>query len=106
MPIVLIDDDSLVRLTWKVAAKNSSVDFQSFSSLEEFLNQKDQFSSSVTIYIDSNLGNGVRGEVVAEQLHKLGFTQIYLATGYEPGQFGHIPWIKGIVGKDPPFGLR
>jgi hypothetical protein len=39
----------------------------------------------------------------AKDLHALGFSEIYLATGHQASLFGSMPWIKSIVGKEPPF---
>jgi hypothetical protein len=55
------------------------------------------------VYIDSNLGNKVRGENVAKELADLGFQELYIATGYSAENFSHVTWVKGIVGKDPAF---
>lgn len=52
---------------------------------------------------DSNLQNGEKGEEISKTLYDLGFTQLYLATGYQPEKFGQLPWIKQVVGKAPPW---
>lgn len=100
---VLIDDDILVHMTWKMAAREKGVGFLAISTKEEFLRQASALPRDVLIYIDSNLGGGVKGQDVARELSTAGFTNLYLATGYSPDQFGAMPWIKGIVGKDPPW---
>jgi len=52
------------------------------------------------------LGDNIKGEQYAKYLYDRGFTDLYLATGYQPEQFGHLPWIKSIVSKEPPFLLE
>jgi hypothetical protein len=47
--------------------------------------------------------NGIKGEEIAEKLFDMGFNNIYLATGYDADYFSDIPFIRGIVGKSPPF---
>lgn len=101
--IVLIDDDELVRMTWKFAAKKATIQVLTFAQPDEFINLSSQFSSEVKIYIDENLSHGMRGSEVSKRIYELGFQNIFLATGYEPDFVQGIPWIKGIVGKEPPF---
>lgn len=98
---VLIDDDPLVRMNWRTAAKSGGVALRDFASAEEF------FSAGVAdkltpVYIDSDLGGGIKGEDIAVRLKAEGFTEICLETGYTAEQFGHIPWLK-VSGKEPPW---
>jgi hypothetical protein len=100
---VLIDDDPLVRMSWKMVAQQKSKSLLVFSSIDEFREKMKLLDFSTPIYVDSNLGGGIRGEEFALELAQSGFTQIFLATGYRSGDFGQLPGIKGIVGKDPQF---
>ena len=59
--------------------------------------------TETTFYIDSNLANKEKGEVVAKNLYSKGFKNLYLATGYEPNHFDHVTWVKGVIGKEPHF---
>ncbi|MBF0104292.1 MAG: hypothetical protein HQM16_03085 [Deltaproteobacteria bacterium] len=70
---------------------------------DDFFKQADQFSKDTPVYIDSSLGDGVKGEAVAKAIYALGFKKIYLATGYKKDHFGEMPWITDVVGKAPPF---
>jgi hypothetical protein len=103
--IVLLDDDDLVRMVWETSAKNNSLNFRSFSTNEELLNFIKKFSAETLFYIDSSLCDGVKGEDVAKELYKEGFTELYLATGHDPSSFDvdKMPFIKGIFGKEPPW---
>ena len=100
---VLIDDDHLVRMTWERAAEIQVKRFRAFSSPAEFLNLVSEFDLTTPIYVDSNLGDGVKGEEFARVIRQRGFTELYLATGYERNQFPKMPWLRGIVGKNPPW---
>ncbi|HFD2301594.1 TPA: hypothetical protein ACF2PY_003198, partial [Legionella pneumophila] len=51
----------------------------------------------------SDLGNNVRGEDCAKLLFDKGFIDVHLATGHSRDRFSQMPWIKSIVGKEPPF---
>jgi len=59
---VLIDDELVTHLTWKMAVKRSDKRLAYFYSVAEFLEQAAGFDKSVTVYIDSQLGKGVRAK--------------------------------------------
>ena len=99
---VLIDDDPLVRMNWKAAARGNSVKLMVFSSPEEFYAVGD-VSREMDIYIDSDLGGGVKGEEIAKDLKDKGYINICLETGYPLDNFAHLPWLK-VTGKEPPWG--
>lgn len=100
---VLIDDDMLVHMTWKMVAREKGLQVTAVSSREEFMGVCGSLDRSTPVYVDSNLGDGVKGEELAKELHDAGFSNIYLATGYAPETFNPMPWIKGVVGKEPPW---
>ena len=102
-PIVLIDDDSLLRMAWEFAAKKSKKNFYAYSSPDNFKKDIAQFDKKSLIYIDSDLGNNIKGEVFALDLYHLGFTELYLATGYSSELYKNMPWLKSIVGKTFSF---
>ncbi len=100
---VFIDDDEMMRVTWNFAAEEAGKNISTYSSFEEFINRIDTYNKNTIIYIDSDLGNNIKGEECAKHLFDNGFTEIYLATGHLRDRFSHMPWIKTIVGKEPPF---
>jgi hypothetical protein len=100
---VLIDDDSLVHSIWDYAAKSSNKTVDLHFNVESFMKKAQEIDPATPIYIDSNLGNGLRGESVAQDLYRIGFREIYLATGYSADDFEPMDWIKGIVGKEPAW---
>jgi hypothetical protein len=101
--LILLDDNATITGLWEMmalsAGKNILV-FNTIDALEEVLGAID---STTPIYIDSELGQGIKGEEYAQTLFKRGFKELHLATGHEPEDFGHLCWIKEIVGKEPPF---
>lgn len=99
--VVLIDDDALVHSIWRMAARGREL--ETFSHPEPFLRNLDRYAHSTPVYIDSQLGNGLRGEDVAKTVHDRGFAQIFITTGKDPGTFPPMPWVKAILGKEPPF---
>lgn len=101
--IVLIDDDELVRLTWESKAKRQSIDLKTFASYELFLREKSSIGKDVKIFIDSELGNNVKGEEVAALLYKEGFSDISMSTGHSQDRFANLSFLKDVISKSPPF---
>lgn len=102
-PIVLLDDDPLVHLTWKMAAKGKGVELKPFRTAADLLSQIASLDKQAPIYIDSELGCGVKGEDIARQLHEAGFTSLYMETGHPPEEFARLKFLKGVISKDPPW---
>lgn len=100
---VLIDDDELVLATWQLAAETKGRKLSGFRSAETLLAAAKELPRRTPIYLDSDLGNGVEGTKVAQDLHALGFRELYLATGRPPDSLPRAPWIKRVVGKEPPW---
>lgn len=102
---IVIDDDSLIHELWQFAAKRSGKTIVMFYSTEEFLVYCSNVivDRTVTIYIDSNLSNHVKGEVLAKAIYDLGYASIYLMTGEEKHHLKEYYWLKDIQGKMPPW---
>lgn len=98
---VLIDDDDLVRLNWKAAARAKGVDLKVFSSPAEFYAAAD-ISKDARLYVDSDLGAGIKGEDLARDLRDKGYLNICLETGHPAEKFSHLSWLK-VAGKEPPW---
>jgi len=99
---VLLDDDPLVCMNWKMAAKSKDINLEIFKNAADFMARVESLPQDAAIYIDSELGDGIKGEDIAEKLHKRGFTEIALETGHEAARFVHFPWLK-VLGKEPPW---
>jgi FixJ family two-component response regulator len=97
-----VDDDALVRMNWKTAAKVNGISLKIYSNPKEFLAEVGQLPKEVSIYLDSDLGDGVKGEEIAKELHEKGLADITLETGHPPEHFAHLPWLK-VTGKEPPW---
>jgi signal transduction histidine kinase len=78
--IVLIDDNELVRDTWKTLALSVGIPFKDFSNSNEF--SKSDIKHTSHIFVDYNLQieNGVD---VINKLRKLGFQNVVLSTAQE-----------------------
>lgn len=99
--IVLIDDDDLVHMTWKREMSKKGYKLSSYYSVKDFVTDADNFSLNTLIYIDSNLGEGLRGEVLSKEIADLGFNNLYIATGYSADSIEKPVWIKSVLGKKP-----
>ena len=84
-------------------AKEKNKKFLGFYRPVDFIERADEFDLNSKIFVDSNLGNGVKGEEVSKQIYNLGFKNIYICTGYQASEFPEMPWVKDIIGKDPQF---
>ena len=102
--IILIDDDKLIHMSWKLAAQKAEVELVTFFTVDEaleFLEKSEVMPEA--IYIDSQLGHNIKGEIEASRLFDCGFTEIYLASGlkFKPEEIP--PYIKGSITKRAPF---
>ena len=102
---VLIDDDALVRLMWQVAAESTGKRLLALAGGAEFWPQVARLTAAVPIYIDYSLRSQPSGDQLAQQIAAAGFTNIFFQTGHHlPATATEAkPWLRGIVGKDPPW---
>lgn len=101
---VLIDNDSLVRDTWKILAEKNGKAVLVYSGAEALLANIDSIDRTTPIYIDFNLENEqMCGIAVAEELHRRGFRELFLSTGVDPDELPRSDKIKGVRGKEPPW---
>jgi len=101
--IVLIDDDSLVHNTWQYVADKNNEELHSFYNVQDFINVAKKYQKNTPIYIDSNLGNNIKGEVEAKKLYIMGFKDITLSTGQKLDVLPE--WIHSQQGKEYPTEL-
>lgn len=100
---ILIEDNDALRQAWEMDAIQSNNTLYCLERPSEFHRIMDIIAKNTPIYVDSDLGNGIKGELVAKDYFDYGFKNLYLTTGYTKEKFGEIPWIKEILGKDSPF---
>ncbi len=100
---ILIDDDSLIHAAWQLSAQDAGKSLLCFFTVEEFILSSQKICYEVQIFVDSNLGQDVRGEVASEKIFALGFHNISLCTGFSPDEIQKPKWISQVVGKDTPF---
>lgn len=101
--LVFIDDDKTLTRAWEQAAKQAGLRIKTFNRTADFRKILPSLPKTTAIYIDSNLGEAVDGEIFAKELYEQGMLELYLASGHPQEYFGELPWIKDFVGKEPPF---
>ncbi len=99
---IFIDDDEYLTKAWKAQAELDGKKLVVFNSIKEVNTYIDCFSTDTPLYIDSNLGEAIKGEELAKTLYEKGFATIYLCTGMDESEFSNIPWIKKVLGKEYP----
>ena len=101
--LVFIDDDENMRMAWIFAAEEAGEEIYVYSHPDEFTKEMSNYDKNTVIYIDSDFGTDIPGEVYAKEFYDKGFTELHLATGYSADMFKSAYWLKSIVGKEPPF---
>lgn len=100
---VLIDDDALARATWRMTAERLGKRLRVFTTAAEFFQAAGAIDRRTPVYVDSDLGEGVRGEEESRRIHELGFSKIFMATGHPASSFSGHAHLSGVVGKEPPW---
>ncbi|HNT97308.1 MAG TPA: sensor histidine kinase [Elusimicrobiales bacterium] len=99
---VLLDDDPLVHMNWKTAANSGGVELRACRTRAELEAVLPGLPKDTPIYLDSDLGEDIKGEDIAKALRESGFTDLTMATGHDAVKFAHLPWLK-VTGKEPPW---
>ncbi|MBI4350995.1 MAG: HAMP domain-containing histidine kinase [Elusimicrobia bacterium] len=99
---ILLDDDPLVHMNWKLAAKAAGADLKACKAPADLDAAIVNLPKDTPVYIDSDLGDGLNGETIAADLYNKGYSNISMATGHGPEKFAHLPWLK-VAGKEPPW---
>jgi signal transduction histidine kinase len=102
---ILIDDDRLVHACWRSEANSRNKKYLGFSHPEEFLFESNRIHFDSKIFVDSNLGNGIKGEEFSKVIYNIGFKNIFLCTGYPEDSLPDMFWVKKTVGKSPCFDI-
>ncbi|MFZ4402733.1 MAG: sensor histidine kinase [Pseudobdellovibrionaceae bacterium] len=100
---VLIDDDPLIHTVWQMYASEKNKSLITFFSAKEFKEQLNWIDPLSPLFIDSNLADNIKGEVVAKDLFALGFKNITITTGYSADSIAPAPFIRQVLGKEPGF---
>ncbi len=101
--VIHLEDDNILRKSWEISAKEHGIEIFSFSDTVNLLNSIEDFSKNMTFYLDEDLQENMKGHQVAKILFDHGFENIYLSTGYSKEEFKNYSFLKGVIGKEPPW---
>lgn len=101
--IILIDDDRLIHISWKLRARKVNLEIHCYFSVDDFFQNSAELAKDAQIFIDSDLGKGQKGEILSKEIYDKGFTDISLCTGYTDLGISEFSWIKRKITKSPPF---
>jgi signal transduction histidine kinase len=99
MDFILVDNDDLDRMTWGLIAADRGRVIKFFSSIDELKSVADIISREVPIFLDSHLGDGMRGQDFAPKLRKMGFKRIYITTNYADLHGAELPDVNAVIEK-------
>lgn len=77
---------------------------RTFSSMDDFLVAAHLISKATPIYLDSDQGDGERGQDYAPLIREMGFERIVLATAFADLHGTSLPGIDEVTGKQ--YGRR
>lgn len=100
---ILLDDDELVRLTWSMSAAKCNIPLQVFANSDHLISSLANLNKNSSFYIDSDLKEEKSGEDIAAELLAMGYENLYMASGYSADKFSHLKFLKGVIGKSPPW---
>lgn len=107
LDLILIDDEELNRMTWTLWAQTENKKIETFATAEDFLAQVDALPKQAVVFLDSDLGNGKKGQNYALAIKHLGYEKVVLATGYVNSEsLNHLVGIDGVMGKNPTDAVK
>lgn len=106
LDLVLIENEEMHRLTWKIWAKRKGLGILTLVSADEFLLRAARLSKSTPIFMDFNLDNSMTAQNYLPDLRRLGFSEIVLVTSHRELKKEDFLGTKAIIGKDPEFAER
>lgn len=102
-PIILIDDDKYIRYSWSINAEKIGIPFFAFPSFSSFRDKSTDFDKYSEIFIDSDLGDGQKGEAFLAELTSRNFRRLNLQTGSDASEFPDFTHLNSIVSKSFPY---
>ena len=98
--IILIEDDKYLQLAWKIKAQSQNREITTFKNVSEMMRNSSLLNKDSTIFIDRELKDGERGDLLSKLISSEGFKNLYLASNYDDISLEKTPWIKGLFSKD------
>ena len=102
-PLVLIDDEPLVKMVWELSAEEKGISLTVYQRYEDFKKSAEEHSKETQILIDSNLGREGKGEDKISEILSLGFSKVWMCTSADLDEFDKYPGLSGAIDKTPPW---
>lgn len=104
--VCLVENEKMNQMMWEIGASRLGLKCKIFSSIDELLGTAESISKSVPIFLDSDLGQGIRGQDYAGVLREMGFQKIFLATSYIELHGTAIKHIDAVISKSFDSALK
>lgn len=103
--LIFIDDEPRNTQSWEFFAEAKNLKIVTYNDIKAFFMNAAHFAKDVPIYVDLDLREETNGIAYAEEIYKLGFEKIYIATGAVDIALkkSEHPWITEIIEKKFPF---
>jgi len=101
--LVLIENEEMHRLTWKLWAKRKGVGILTFASADDFFLRAAHLSKSTPVFVDFNLDDNMTARNYLPEIQRIGFSEIILVTSHRDLSKEDFPGVKTIIGKNPEF---
>lgn len=98
---VLIDNDKIIHKLWEKHFKKFEISLNLYSDFETLKSDINKYDPQTRFYIDYDLDDCTGADVIG-YLAKLGFKELFLASGYEQTDLPQLE-VKQIIGKKPQF---
>lgn len=98
----LIDDDDFVRDAWKIAAKSQGIELITATHPRDIFSVLSKFPLTTAFFIDSELGYGLKGELIGKRLFEQGYVRIIITSGHGAEHFTNLSFLYAVISKDPP----
>lgn len=106
LDLVLIENEEMHRMTWKLWAKRKGYGVQTFNSAEDFLLRAAHIPKSTIIFMDFSLDGSKTAQNYFPEINRLGFSEVVLVTSHRDLKKENFTGVKAITGKDPDFAER
>lgn len=103
LPIVLVDDNRSLTMAWELDAANAEIELSVYNNAEKFKRDLYKLDKNTIIYMDIHLGEKYTGVELSQWVYKQGFKNIFLITADNLDDYRNLEWVKGVLGKSPPF---
>jgi signal transduction histidine kinase/FixJ family two-component response regulator len=98
--MVIIDDNQEMINACVFYADTRGKKVAEFTEVGMFLEALKEYPKNIPIYLDSDLGYKLSGELIAKDLYDEGYTDLNLMTGFAHQSHKDFPWLKNIFEKN------